>query len=241
MDITNGAVVLSVNLFKKGKKTLISYICTVMWRSVLCFVKNVLLFSCACAFLLLFLHKKLRLFVGSMNLCQTFKMYKMKKLFVLGLALCSVFAFTSCKSSKSEYKKAYDQAQQLELAQGQGQANEAIEIAPVTTTTQNAAANVDTSFRTEKVVLASGAEGSLKDFSVVCGSFGRKEGAESVKAALIEQGYKAIIVQNPETGMYRVVCGSFDNKQQAAEYREQFKANNPDNADFQKAWLLYNK
>lgn len=168
----------------------------------------------------------------------------MKKLFVFGLALCSVFAFTSCKTSKSEYKKAYDQAQQLELAQGQGQANEPIEIAPVTSTTaavQNTVSNIDTSFRTEKVVLASGAEGSLKDFSVVCGSYGRKEGAESVKEGLIAQGYNAIIVQNPATGMYRVVCGSFDTKQQAAEYREQFKANNPDNADFQKAWLLYNK
>lgn len=166
----------------------------------------------------------------------------MKKLFVLGFALCAVFAFTSCKTSKSEYKKAYDQAQQTELAQGQGQADEPIEIAPVTTTTTTTgSASVDTSYRTEKVVLASGAAGSLKDFSVVCGSFGRKEGAESVKEGLIAQGYNAIIVQNPATGMYRVVCGSFDSKQQAAEYREQFKANNPDNADFQKAWLLYNK
>ena len=166
----------------------------------------------------------------------------MKKLFVLGFALCAVFAFTSCKTSQSEYKKAYDQAQQLELAQGQGQADEPIEIAPVvSTTTSSVATNLDTTYRTEKVVLASGAEGSLKDFSVVCGSFGRKEGAESVKEGLIAQGYNAIIVQNPETGMYRVVCGSFDTKQEAAEYRAQFKANNPDNADFQKAWLLYNK
>lgn len=166
----------------------------------------------------------------------------MKKLFVLGLAFCSVLAFTSCKSTKSDYKKAYDQAQQRELAEGQGQASEPIEIAPViSTTTSNAAESLDTSYRTEKVVLASGVEGSLKDFSVVCGSYGRKEGAESVKAALVAQGYNAIIVQNPATGMYRVVCGSFDNKQQAAEYREQFKANNPDNADFQNAWLLYNK
>lgn len=167
----------------------------------------------------------------------------MKKLIVLGLAVCSVFAFTSCKTTKSDYKKMYDQAQQRELAEGQGQASEPIEIAPVatTTTTTSSSTAVDTSFRTEKVVLTSGAEGSLKDFSVVCGSFGRKEGAESVKEGLVAQGYNAIIVQNPETGMYRVICGSFDNKQQAAEYREQFKANNPDNADFQKAWLLYNK
>ncbi len=166
----------------------------------------------------------------------------MKKLFVIGMAVCSVLAFTSCKSTQSEYKKAYDQAQQRELAEGAGQASEAVEITPVkSTTTANSYSNLDTSYRTEKVVLASGAEGSLKDFSVVCGSFGRKEGAESVKAGLIAQGYNAIIVQNPATGMYRVVCGSFDTKQEAAQYREQFKANNPDNADFQKAWLLYNK
>lgn len=159
------------------------------------------------------------------------------------MALCAVFAFTSCKTTKSsEYKKAYDVAQQQELAQGQGQVDEPIEIAPVkSTTTSTPSSSLDTTYRTEKVVLASGAEGSLKDFSVVCGSFGRKEGAESVKEGLVAQGYSAIIVQNPETQMYRVVCGSFDTKQQAAEYREQFKANHPDNADFQRAWLLYNK
>ena len=167
----------------------------------------------------------------------------MKKFFVLSFAICSVFAFTSCKTTKSsEYKKVYDAAQQQELAQGQGQADEAIEIATVSSsTTGSALSNIDTTYRTEKVVLASGAEGSLKAFSVVCGSFGRKEGAESVKEGLVAQGYNAIIVQNPETLMYRVVCGSFDTKQEAAEYRAQFKANNPDNADFQKAWLLYNK
>ena len=165
----------------------------------------------------------------------------MKKSLVFGLAVCSVLAFTSCKTKQSEYKKAYDQAQQRELAEGQGQSSNAIEIAPVNSTTTANTASLDTSYRTEKVVLASGAAGSLKDFSVVCGSFSRKEGAESVKAGLVAQGYNAIIVQNPATGMYRVVCGSFDSKQQAAEYREQFKANNPDNADFQKAWLLYNK
>ena len=33
----------------------------------------------------------------------------MKKLFVFSLAVCSLFAFASCKSSKSEYKKLYDE------------------------------------------------------------------------------------------------------------------------------------
>ena len=85
----------------------------------------------------------------------------MKKSLVFGLAVCSVLAFTSCKTKQSEYKKAYDQAQQRELAEGQGQSSNAIEIAPVNSTTTANTASLDTSYRTEKVVLASGAAGSL--------------------------------------------------------------------------------
>ena len=164
----------------------------------------------------------------------------MKKLFVLGFALCAVFAFTSCKTSQSEYKKAYDQAQQLELAQGQGQADEPIEIAPVASTTTSAVeTNLDTTYHTEKVVLASGNASSLKEYSVVCGSYGKKEGAEKVRAELVGEGYDAIIVQNPN-GLYRVICASYDSRSEAAEARARFKVAHPNNADYQKAWLLYN-
>ena len=41
--------------------------------------------------------------------------------------------------------------------------------------------------------------------------------------------------------MYRVVCASFDTKEEAAASRAKFKAAHPNNSDFQKAWLLYNK
>lgn len=169
----------------------------------------------------------------------------MKKILMLGMGLCIAFAISSCKSSKeSEYKTAYDQAKQQELAQGQGQVTEPIEIAPVSTTTSASSgesAVVDTKYREEKVVLAAGEQGTLKAFSVVCGSFTSKTNAESLRSTLVNEGYPAMVVQNPETGMYRVVCASYDDKQQAAEARAQFKANHPDDADFQKAWLLYNK
>lgn len=162
----------------------------------------------------------------------------MKKLFVFAFAACVAFAFTSCKSSKdSVYKTAYDEARQAELAEGNGQQSEAVEIAPVV---EDAPA-VDTTYRTEKVVLSSGAEGSLKAFSVVCGSYSRKEGAESIRKALVDEGYNAIVVQNPDTGLYRVVCASCDTKEEAAVARDKFKAAHTGNADFQKAWLLYNK
>ena len=162
----------------------------------------------------------------------------MKKLFVFGLSICMLMAFNSCKSKKeSAYKTAYDQAKQQELVQGNSQASTPIEIAPVTS---NTSAKADASYRSEKVILASGAAGSLKAYSVVCGSFSSKTNADALRQKLVGEGYNALVVQNPATGMYRVVCGSYNDRQQAAEARAQFKANHPNDADFQKAWLLYN-
>lgn len=163
----------------------------------------------------------------------------MKKLFVIAIAASVAFSFTSCKSSKdSAYKTAYDEARQAELAEGNAQQSEAVEIAPVAQTEKT---EVDTSYRTEKVVLSSGAEGSLKAFSVVCGSYSRKEGAENIRQSLVDEGYTAIVVQNPGTGLYRVVCASCDTKEEAAAARDKFKAAHAGNSDYQKAWLLYNK
>ncbi|MBO7239913.1 MAG: SPOR domain-containing protein [Bacteroidaceae bacterium] len=165
----------------------------------------------------------------------------MKKLFVVAIAACVAFSFTSCKSSKdSAYKTAYDEARQAELAEGNGQESEAVDIAPVASST-NSVKDVDTTYRTEKVVLSSGAAGSLKAFSVVCGSYSRKEGAENIRQSLVDEGYNAIVVQNPSTGLYRVVCASCDTKEEAAVARDKFKADHPRNNDYQKAWLLYNK
>ena len=41
----------------------------------------------------------------------------MKKLAVLGMGVCMVLAFSSCKSSESAYKKAYEKAKQQERIQ----------------------------------------------------------------------------------------------------------------------------
>ena len=40
---------------------------------------------------------------------------------------------------------------------------------------------------------------------------------------------------------YRVVCASFDTKEEAVSERNTFKAKYPDNQDFQSAWILYRK
>ena len=165
----------------------------------------------------------------------------MKKLVVLGMGLCIALSFTSCKSSESAYKKAYEKAKQQELASAPAEETVATPVTAspaVSAPAQSSpAVNVGT-VREEKVQLVSG--DGLKAYSVVCGSFGVKANAEGLKQKLDGEGYSAKVVYNAERNMYRVVAASYDDRMQAAQGRDDFKAKHPNNADFQKAWLLYN-
>ena len=161
----------------------------------------------------------------------------MKKLVVLGMGLCVALAFSSCKSSESAYKTAYEKAKQQELAEAPAAAEE-VEAAPVVAApVATAPAPVAGPVREEKVELVSG--DGLKAYSVVCGSFGVKANAEGLKQYLDGQGYSAKVVYNPERNMYRVIAASFDDRVQATQAKEEFKAKYPNRDDFQKAWLLY--
>ncbi|MBQ9884126.1 MAG: SPOR domain-containing protein [Bacteroidaceae bacterium] len=161
----------------------------------------------------------------------------MKKFAFLGLGLCMALAFTSCKSSESAYKKAYEKAKQQELAQGtavQQQTAPATVSASAETATPAPSADV----RQEKVTIVAG-NGALQDYSVVCGSFGVKTNAENLKNFLDNEGYNAIIVYNADRNMYRVVSETFSNRDAAARARDAFKAKYPNRQDFQGSWLLY--
>ena len=167
------------------------------------------------------------------NLHLNTKNISMKKIITFAFAACVAFAFTSCKSSKDNvYKSTYDEAREAELAAAP---QDEVEEAPTLND------QIDTTYRTERVVLSSGREGALKAFNVVCGSYSRKEGAEAVRELLVNEGYNAIVVQNQSTGLYRVVCASCDTKEEAAIERDKFKNEHQRNVDFQKAWLLYNE
>jgi cell division protein FtsN len=121
-------------------------------------------------------------------------------------------------------------------------AEEAPAAAPVVAapvaTTQAAPVEVGT-VREEKVQLVSGA--GLKAYSVVCGSFGVKANADGLKSKLDADGYNAKVVFNADRNMYRVIVSSFDDRVQAAQARDNFKAKYASNPDFQKSWLLYAK
>ena len=161
----------------------------------------------------------------------------MKKYTLLCVGLCAAMAFTSCKSSESAYKKAYEKAKQYDTAQQPQQTEETAVVAPVQAKPANETRVVDNldnvSVRQENVSLVSG--NGLKAFSVVVGSFGLVSNAEGLQQRLRDAGYDAQIVKNEDRNMYRVVAATFDNKADAARSRDQLRATYAD------AWLLSNQ
>ena len=112
-------------------------------------------------------------------------------------------------------------------------------VVPVKVVDPNANAE-NITVREEKVSVVTG-QTTLKEYSVVCGSFSLKTNADALRTRLVNDGYPAMVVVNEAGKTYRVVCDSFDNRQQAAQARDRFKAKYPDNQDFQASWILYNR
>ena len=164
----------------------------------------------------------------------------MKKYTLICIGLCAAMAFTSCKSSESAYKKAYEKAKQYDTnnqqAVSQTATDEAV-VAPVEAKPVDQARVVDNldniSVRQESVQLIHG--NGLNAYSVVVGSFGLLSNAESLYQRLRDAGYNAQVVKNEEKNMYRVVASSFADKPSAVTSRDQLRNTYPD------AWLLYNQ
>ena len=166
----------------------------------------------------------------------------MKKFFVMGLGLSAVFAMTSCKSSESAYKKAYEKAKQQQVVATeqeptQTQTTTQVEVTPVTpSTTTSTATNADVNtvrVQSENVTVVSGS--GLKAYSVVCGSFSLKANAEGLQKTLSNAGYNAQIAYNEAKNMYRVVASTYDDKAAAVQSRNTLRGTYPD------AWLHLSK
>lgn len=159
----------------------------------------------------------------------------MKKNLLLGLTVIAALTLSSCKSKESSYKQAYEKAKAQEQVNEQQSAQQ-VEVRPVATTpvtsTTTATAKVDNvNVRTERLNVMNG--GTLKAFNVVCGSFKSVDNANNLRNTLVNKGYAAQVAQNPETGMYRVIASSFDDKASAVSSRDVLRGTYPD------AWLLY--
>ena len=162
----------------------------------------------------------------------------MKKYMVLCAGLAVALAFTSCKSSESAYRKAYEKAKAQETNTVSNAGSETTVVAPVVTrpsTETTVVDNVDNAVvRQESVQLINGS--GLRNFSVVVGSFSVKANAEGLQQTLRNGGYDAQIVYNSARNMYRVVATTYDDKASAVRSRNDFKA-----GKYPDAWLLYNQ
>ncbi len=159
----------------------------------------------------------------------------MKKHFLTCLAVVATLTMFSCKSSESSYRKEYEKAKAREMAE---QATEPVTVQPVVTTTPATVTTTpvvedNSNMRSERLTVMNG--GTLKTYNVVCGSFKSDTNANNLRNTLVNAGYNAQVAQNPETGMYRVIASSFDNRADATMSRDQLRKTYPD------AWLLYRK
>ena len=155
----------------------------------------------------------------------------MKRNLIIGLAVVSAFAFVSCKSSESSYKKAYEKAQAAEqqvTQQTQPVVQEPVQQ-PTVVATPVTQPEENVSVRQEKL---NALNGTLKAYNVVCGSFKSLDNAKNLCSKLTSNGYAAQVAQNPETGMYRVVAESYDDKASAVSVRNRLRSTYPD------AWIL---
>lgn len=158
----------------------------------------------------------------------------MKRVLYFAIAVMAVLSLNSCKTSSNSYKQAYEKAIQQDVA--------AVEnTAPANDTPAVAATDVaSVPVREEKVSVVTG-EFAIKEYAVVCGSFGLKTNADGVRQRLVADGYPAVVAINEAGKTYRVIFNSFDTKEAAVNARNAFMAKYPDNKDFQASWILYKK
>lgn len=163
----------------------------------------------------------------------------MKKSLLLGMGACIILAFASCKSSESAYKKAYEKAKEQELVEPDAKASIPVEVTPVVTPVVVQKTEPGAGVRQEKVTVVSG-DDTLKEYSIVCGSFSLKANADGLKDFLEAEGYRtAVVAHNASNNMYRVIVSSFSDRESAAAARDAFKAKYSNRQDFQGSWLLY--
>ena len=163
----------------------------------------------------------------------------MKKILLMGAAICAVFMMSSCKSKESAYKKAYEKAKAQQAQTVTPMTTTPVQqvttqtVTPVTTTPVADYSNV--SVRNENVAFVEGSP--LRQYGVVVASVTIKSNGVALMQKLAGQGYNSCVAQAQVNGQtfYRVVACSFDTKPEAAQKRAQLEGQYPG------AWLLYKK
>lgn len=152
------------------------------------------------------------------------------RIYLFGVVIATTCIFSACQSKQSAYQHVY------EAAQARSTVNESAKPA-----TANAGRNTGgertkpatATFQSEKIMPVDGM--SIKQYSVVIGSFINKTNAESLRNRMQVRGYQPVLAKN-EKDMYRVIVATFDNKTDAYSERDAVRDRYPD--EFGDAWLL---
>lgn len=175
----------------------------------------------------------------------------MKKTSFIAMTLGMAVLATGCKSQESAYKAAYEKAKAQETAVVQTPETTTVAVQPAGTTTtpddntvavrpvqQTQVTDADVRTIQGGFTVVNGA--ALKTYSVVVGSFVTQANAEGLMTTLRGKGYDSRVVKtnetiNGQTGWFRVVASSYDDKASAVSSRDQLRST------YAGAWLLYNK
>lgn len=165
----------------------------------------------------------------------------MKKVLFFAIALGAAMGMTSCKNQDAAYRAAYEKAKAQETAQTTTTTTpvQVVET-PTTTTVTPSNTATDVEVRTIKGPYSVIKGAPLHTYGVVVGSFSLQANAEGLFTTLTAQGMTPSIVKTSETisgitGWYRVVASSYDDKNVAAQKRDQLRGT------YSGAWLLYHK
>lgn len=189
----------------------------------------------------------------------------MKKTFLMAVAIVAAVTMTSCKSHKvlseaAEVAEPVTQVQEVAspityttpkratpnqstpTSVSKAQPSQPVQAAPVqqqAAPVQTPAPKAQPGDRQEKVKLVNDTDnGLLRDYNVVVGSFGSKENAENMKRKMAGRGYNAFLIQN-ESGMYRVVAGGYDSREDALSVRDDIRTTySTEQGTCAEAWLL---
>ncbi|MCH5182199.1 MAG: SPOR domain-containing protein [Prevotellaceae bacterium] len=171
----------------------------------------------------------------------------MKNNSLIAMTLGMAVLATGCKSQESAYKAAYEKAQAQQTAVAQTTETTTVTVpqpqpAPQETQQQQTAgqAVVDADVRTIQGGFSVINGSPLKTYSVVVGSFVTQANAEGLMTTLRGKGYDSRVVKtnetiNGQTGWFRVVASSYDDKASALSSRDELRST------YAGAWLLYSK
>lgn len=149
-----------------------------------------------------------------------------KSISVLIALVLTAFVITSCKSKQKV----------TEISGANLPATTTITTAPPTTVqTVQPQSNENEVTRNESFTLTDGDATAMNmKYHVVVGSFKNQANAKGLKATLVNEGNKALVVMNNE-GWYRVLIGSYNEYAQAKSSVNNLKSR------FADAWVLVQK